>query len=76
MSNTFDENLQVARALVKGLQRNLSERDRLRREGGSAASFDVRRSRQQLGDLEQKLNAMDNDINHLSRNPSNYGMYT
>ena len=26
MSNTFDENLQVARALVKGLQRNLSER--------------------------------------------------
>ena len=74
MSNTFDENLQVARALVKSLQRNLSERDRLRREGGSAAGFDARRSRQHLGDLEQRLNAMDNDINQLSRNPSNYGM--
>jgi hypothetical protein len=74
MPNNFEEKLQAARALVKTLQHSMSERDRLRREGGSAAGYDARRSRQQLSNLDQQLNSMESDLTRLSRNPSNYGM--
>ena len=73
-ASDFESELQAARAIVKQLQRRLAERDRVRREGGSASGMNGSKSRDQLFQLEKRLAQMETDLNQASRAPSNYGV--